>query len=67
VTIGDVFTLRIPTELDYLAPADTVRTEIHEGIVFTSANSDNLTIVMVDVSGRNSVRKVVVVVTARAI
>jgi len=64
---GDIFTVRIPIDLDYLAPADTALTNVDTGPTFGEPLVGTLTVTMVDVSGRNSVRKVVVVVTARAL
>ena len=62
---GNINTATIPTDLDYLAPADTALTIVPTAGIFQFLISDNLTFTMVDVSGRNSVRKVVVVATAR--
>ncbi len=64
---GDVLTIRIPTELDYLAPPDTSFSNVPSGSAFTPANADNILVTMVDVSGRNSKRKVVLVVIGRSL
>ena len=61
---GDVITSTIPTDLDYLAPADTALTIIASGVNYAAVLADNITFTIVDVTGRNSVRKVVVVVSA---
>jgi len=62
---GDIFTIRIPTDLDYLAAADTVLTNVNTDGFFDPALADNITSTLVDVSGKNTLRKVVVVMTAR--
>jgi len=62
---GGVITNVIPTDLDYLAPADTALTIVGTAPNFAVAVGDNITITMVDVTGNNSVRKVVVIVTGR--
>ena len=62
---GAILTATIPTDLDYLASADTTLTNVPVGGFFAPGIADNITITMVDVSGRNSVRKVVFVGTAR--
>lgn len=64
---GDIFAVRIPVDLDYLALADTALTNVDTGPTYSAPAVGTLTVTMVDVSGRNSVRKVVVVVTARAV
>jgi len=64
---GDIHTVRIPTDLDYLAPADTTLTNVPSGAFFDPLLTDNVTITMVDVSGRNTVRKVVVLASGRVI
>lgn len=67
MALGDIRTIRIPTDLDYLAPADTTLTLVLSNGFFQLGIGDNITITMVDVSGRNSVRKVVFVATTREI
>ena len=62
---GEIKTIRAPIELDYLAAADTALTLVPSGSDFQVGNIDNLTTTMVDVSGNNTVRKVVVVISGR--
>ena len=57
---GDIFCQLIPVDLDYLAPADTELTFVDAGGFFDPFFADNITYTIVDVSGRNSVRKVVI-------
>jgi len=67
MAVGDIYTVRIPTDLDYLAAADTVLTNVNTAGVFDPALIDNITSTLVDVSGKNTLRKVVVVMTGRQI
>jgi len=67
MTNGDIMCIRMPTDLDYLAAADTSRTVVTSGLAFQNGIVDNLKIVMVDVTGRNTVRKVVIVACAREV
>ena len=64
---GDIFTTTIPIELDYLAPADTVLTFVNTSGLYDPVFVNNLTFTIVDISGRNSVRKLVGIVTAREV
>ncbi len=64
---GQIASVGFPVTLDYLAVADTALTFVDIGGDFAVAMVDNLTSTLVDVSGRNSVRKTVVTIIAREI
>jgi len=67
MTAGDVRTIRIPIALDYLAPEDPNIGFIDIGGGFNSTLFDVLSSTIVDVSGKNSVRKTVVTIVGREI
>lgn len=67
MTLGHIQTLRVPITLNYLAPADFASVPVNIGGEFAPAFFDLLTSTIVDVSGKNSVRKTVVVITGREI
>ena len=67
MALGDIISTTIPIDLDYLAPADTFISTVTTGGAYDPVNTDNLTLTLVDVSGRNSVRRVVAIVSARDI
>ena len=64
---GSVFTSTFAIELDYLAPADTVLTFLNVNGLFQEGVTDNLTLTIVDISGRNSVRKLVGIALGRQV
>lgn len=67
MALGDIQTLKIPVTLDYLALPDTILTLVPLSGEFAAAFFDLLTSTIVDVSGRNNIRKTVVVITGREI
>lgn len=62
---GDISYARIPVTLDYLAPADTALTFVDLSGMFITGGFDSIDSAIVDVSGRNTTSKAVVVITGR--
>ncbi len=62
---GDVFSFRVPVTLDYLAAADIGAMPENAGGTFTATAFPTLSSTLVDVSGNNSVRKIVFVIVGR--
>jgi len=64
---GDIRTVVLPLTLDYLALADPNNIFLDIGGGFSTTTTDIVSTSIVDVSGRNTVRKAVITLTGRSI
>lgn len=64
---GDIHCVTIPITVDYLKEADTSTTFVEITPFFDPLDFDTLSSTIVDISGNNSVRKVVITICARQI